>query len=588
VITVHAVTACYGVTTVDIPVSVTDFSNVGKVSLTFGFTPAQLTNPTLVNVNPAFAGWGSFTVTTDPQLLAAGIFKVSGYGAGPTDGVTLPSGELFTLRFDIIPNQGTNSTAAVFLKENVSGTDCEIGGVAPSYHPFTDIPTSSYYINGGVTLNQHRKIKGVFTYYNNANTLLTGGDITVQLYRSSDLTHSSLLGTTTTNGTGYYEFDDLCPDDTYDIVATSDHTTDGSVNTTDAAQVNYWPTVPYVIEKVRFYAGDVGTLVPYVQPDWNLSATDAQRIQQNFVNAKAFDRKWTFWRTNQYIGANPATESWPTVSLTTSGDATVNMYGLCTGDFNRSFNPLLKKAASSSLTLTYGKTFSVSKNQEFELPVRIVNAASVGAVSLILEFPADVVDVTGVNMNSSSGQLDWAVIGNQLRIGWNSLSAVALGPLNELLSIRFKTRENFNNSSTIMVELAADPLNELANSRYEVIENAVLEVDIAQSSAYGIDDPSGALAMNFHNYPNPFVGSTTFEFDLPYAGNVQIELRDNVGILVKTIEAEMLSTGKHLLKLDASGLPAGVYTAAITLTHRSNRISWVINNWEVSLEAAIL
>ncbi len=576
VFTVHSVTACYGVTSVDIPVSVTGFSNVGKLSLTFGFTPAQLTNPTLVDVNTAFAGWGAFTVTTDPQLLAAGVFKVSGFGALPTDGVTLPSGHLFTLRFDIIPNQGTNSTAAVFMNENVAGTACEAGGVAPSYHPFTDIPTSSFYLNGGVTLNQHRKIKGVFTYYNNANTPLTEGDISVQLYRSSDLTHSTLLASAVTNGTGYYELDDLCPEDTYDIVATSTHETDGSVNTTDAGQVNYWPLSPYIVEKVRFYAGDVGTLVPYVLPDWNLNATDAQRIQQNFVNNKAFDRPWTFWRTNQFIGANPASESWPTVALATSGDATVNMYGLCTGDFNRSFNPALKKAASTSLTLTYGKSLTVTRDQEFDLPVRIVNATMVGAVSLILEFPANLVDVTGVTMNNTSGKLDWAVTGNQLRIGWHSGTPATLYAMDNLLTLRMKTRESFASNSGILLTLAQDPLNELANGKFEVIENAVLQVDIAEGSAYGIDDPALGASMNFRNYPNPFKGTTTFEFTLPYGGDVTIDIRNSFGVTVRTVSAEGLSAGDHSLKLDAYALPAGLYTAAIALENRSNRISSVI------------
>ena len=579
--TVTSVFVCAGVPTVDIPVTVSNFNNVGKISLTFGFTPAQMINPVIVYTDPAFSSWPAFTVTTDPLLLAAGIFKVSGYGPLPGDGVTLVGANpiLLTLRFDIQPNVRTNSTAPLFLNENPQGTACEYGGVAPSFHPFNDVPTSTYYINGGVTLNQHRKISGVFTYYNAANVILTGADITINLYKSSDVTHSTLLGTTMTNGSGYYEFDDLCPDESYDLLATSTHTTDGSVNTTDAAQVNYWPIAPYSIEKVRFFAGDVGTFAPYVQQDWYLSSTDAQRIQQNFVNGKAFDRPWTFWRTGQFIATNPLTPtpSYPFVNLSTSGDATVNMYGLCTGDFNRSFNPLLtKKAPSKNLDLIYGRSMLATSGQEFDLPIHLVNASTIGAVSLILNFPAELAEIKDVLVNGAGGQLDWAVKGNELRIGWNSLTPADLAAYDNLVTLRLKTTDAFTKWASIRLTLAADPLNELANNAYEVIGDAIISVDVVEASPNGIFDPSAGEGINIHNYPNPFANSTTISYTLPFNGNVILEIRNSMGETVKILTNEMQTTGDHSLKFDASSLSPGVYTATVKLSNNNNAVNRTI------------
>ncbi|MFZ4522068.1 MAG: hypothetical protein ACOYNC_10195 [Bacteroidales bacterium] len=567
--TIASVFVCAGATTVDIPVTATNFNSVGSLALTFGFTPAQLTAPQIVYTNPAFSSWGPFTYTTDGGLLAGGTFKVSGFGPLPANGVTLTDGDiLFTLRFNILPNLGTNSTAPVFFDEDIQGTACEYAGVAPAYHPFNDIPTSAYYLNGGVTLNGRHKISGVFTYYNTANVILTAEDITVKVYRSSDAGHSTVLGTTTTNSSGYYEFYDLCPDDTYDIVATSTHTTAGSVNTTDAAQVNFWPIAPTSIEKVRFFAGDVGTLVPYVQEDWYLSATDAQRIQQNFVNGKAFDRPWTFWKAGQFIAANPVApaESFPTVNIPVGLDVTANMYGLCTGDFNRSFNPLLKKSASKSLTLVYGRSMLVTSGQQFDLPVHIVNASSVGAVSLIITFPSNLVEITDVKMNSTNGQLDWAVNGDELRIGWNSMVAADLGAFDNLVTLTMVTRETWVKGSSIRLELAADPLNELANASYDVIGNAILSVDVVESSPDGIGEQSDASALKFRNYPNPFTNHTTITYTLPFAGNVVVEIRNTFGELVKVLVNDMQVSGGHTLNFDAAGLAAGIYTASIKLS----------------------
>ena len=572
VTTIAEVYYCYGVTTIDIPVSARNFNDVGKLSLTFGFTPAQLTNPQLVNVNAKFSPWGAFTVTTDPLLLADGIFRVSGFGPLPADVVDLDEDEeLFTLRFNIIPNQGTNSNARVFFSENVQGTACEYGGPAPSYHPFNDLPTSTYYLNGGVILNQLRKISGVVTYYNTANTLLTGSDYVLDLYASSDLTHSNLLAQVSPNGSGYYEFDDLCPDDTYDIVGSSSHDPDGSTNTTDAGQVNYWGVfIPYVIEKVRFTAGDVGTFSPYVPRDLNLNATDAQRIQQNFVNGAAFDRNWTFWRAGQFIASNPATESYPSVSVTTGGDVTANIYGLCTGDFNRSFNPLLKKGSSQTLELIYGRSMFVGANQEFDLPIRVVNPYNLGAVSLILSFPVDLVEVLNVTMNSTSGQLDWAVKGNELRIGWNSLSSATLGAFENLVILRLKTTEAFSKFGTIKLTLAPDPLNELADNRFDVIGDAILSVDVVEASPYGIGEQENGSVLSIHNYPNPFNNSTTITYHLPFSGRVAITVRNTFGEIAGVLADENQPAGDHTLQFDATGLAAGVYTATIELNSGSD------------------
>ncbi len=176
------------------------------------------------------------------------------------------------------------------------------------------------------------------------------------------------------------------------------------MNTTDTAQVNNWGPHPFTIEKVRFYAGDV------TQNNF-LSSIDAQKIQQNFVNGTPFTRPpWTFWNAGTTISSNPVSApDYPVVNLIAGNDLTVNMYGLCTGDFNRSFNPLSKKSESKTLSLIYGRSMHVKSNEEFDLPVRLVNASSVGALSLILEFPADLVEVKNVLMHSVNGELDWAV-----------------------------------------------------------------------------------------------------------------------------------------------------------------------------------
>ena len=128
------------------------------------------------------------------------------------------------------------------------------------------------------------------------------------------------------------------------MVAITNKTSTGSVNVTDAAQVNYWGAGggnAYPIEKVRFYAGDVIT-------DNTLNSGDASRILGYFVtggNPTWSPRdKWTFWKpvANDMISQNPSSppSGIQIPTITVSGTlVTQNFYGLCTGDFNHSFVP---------------------------------------------------------------------------------------------------------------------------------------------------------------------------------------------------------------------------------------------------------
>jgi len=430
-----------------------------------------------------------------------------------------------------------------------------------------------------VTIIARKKISGTFTYYNSDNTLLTGQDITVKLYKTSDVSHSSLLDTDVTDELGYYEFLNLCPDCDYDILATSTHSSAGAINTTDAAFVNIYGPNPYLIEKVRFHAADVGT--SSTASDLMIQASDAGRIQLHFVYGTAFDNSWTFWKTGDGITSATTTESYPSVTLSIGNDLDADMYGLCTGDFNLSFDPSITKSAGSSLDLVYTGNRLVSNNQEFDLPIYIVNAAGVGAVSLILNFPDELVVVQDVIMPGTGGQLDWAVKGHELRIGWNSQNPLDLSAGTELLTLKLKTTAAFIIGSSIKLTLAANPLNELADNRYDVISDAVLSVDVIDATAVGIDEQQVAKMISMNNYPNPFSNFTTITYSLPFEGKVILEISNVLGRKVTTLVSETQEIGGHIMTFNTDDLPEGVYFATLRLKSNSNewiRTIKLINN----------
>ena len=61
------------------------------------------------------------------------------------------------------------------------------------------------------------------------------------------------------------------------------------------------------------------------------------------------------------------------------------------------------------------------------------------------------------------------------------------------------------------------------------------------------------------NSPNPFRGWTSISYDLPAATEVSLDLFDVAGRRIRTLDRGPRSAGPHQVRLDAQGLPAGIY-----------------------------
>ncbi|MBS1910472.1 MAG: T9SS type A sorting domain-containing protein [Bacteroidetes bacterium] len=73
---------------------------------------------------------------------------------------------------------------------------------------------------------------------------------------------------------------------------------------------------------------------------------------------------------------------------------------------------------------------------------------------------------------------------------------------------------------------------------------------------------SDAKAFAFdQNHPNPFNGTTEFDFSLPEAGRATLIISDMMGRTVAVPMDAELRAGRHRIAWDAAGLPAGAYLA---------------------------
>lgn len=100
------------------------------------------------------------------------------------------------------------------------------------------------------------------------------------------------------------------------------------------------------------------------------------------------------------------------------------------------------------------------------------------------------------------------------------------------------------------------------NNRFD---NIVLE---GVSSSVGLEEPGNQEGF-LSNYPNPFRESTVIPLGLTQAGHIVVQVFNSNGRLVSTLLDQHLDPGRHELKFDATGLPAGVYIYRVITSDRS-------------------
>ncbi|MCO5256894.1 MAG: right-handed parallel beta-helix repeat-containing protein [Lentimicrobium sp.] len=502
------------------------------------------------SVNGCTGSATTFTVTVNPTPVA-------------TASVTTPipcNGSTATVT--ITPTVGTAPFTFYFGSETPNSTGIFTGIGAGTYSwSITDANTCNS-ATGSLIVSEPAAItvSGTVTYYNPANTIMN--NVSVILRQGSTDVH-----TTTTDGSGHYALTNVCPG-TYDVIL-STNKSKGGINSGDAAQVNAWGVNLYSIEKVRFFAGDVAG------GDNQLLAPDAGRILQYFLTNgnPPFATNWTFWKTD-----DPTTTQNPLPNVLTltvnpgSSPITQNFYALVTGDFNMSFVPGGAKSMMDNVMLNIGGTTLVEPDVEFELPLTVGMDLEVAAVSLIIDFPADNLEVTGVYLGTDpESPVDFNFVGNELRIGWHSLFPMSLATGETLLTLRLRTTGNLAQGEIIRLSLTSDPLNELADGNYNTIPNAQLFVDEIGGIATGVSDITFSNKLSLECYPNPFVDKTTFAYTLPREGKVVLEMADMLGSKTDILLDALHAAGSHTLTVDMSSYSVGIYTATLRL-HTGNDV----------------
>jgi hypothetical protein len=346
---------------------------------------------------------------------------------------------------------------------------------------------------------------------------------------------SQVVGTTTTDLNGNYSFSNIS-DGTYTLEPAVTKPWGGG-NATDALIIMRYFTQILTLNGMKLQAADVNNST-YV------NSVDALLVARRFTNL---------------ISSFPAGD-WlcekPTVLLNNSNEL-VNIKANAFGDVNGSYTPPSVKVQPGVEILQSGVQV-YRRDEVVTIPVRLNAAMEVGAISLVLSYPAQAVEILGVELASQSDRnVIFNTADDELRIAWYDTDGASFEGNAAMLNIRMRITNP---------EAAGD-------IRFEALSGS----EMADAGGY-IDHVSlhmPKLVPSTENvslsiYPNPFRSKTTFLINTIEEGRYELRIFDLLGHEVMVSESnELLPAGQHSIEFEAEGLPQGVYQYRLMLKSQS-------------------
>ncbi len=428
-------------------------------------------------------------------------------------------------------------------------------------------------------------VGGQVVYLNTAATALDG--VKVNLHQGT-----TLIGTTTTSGTGEFEFADVLPG-SYTLSLQTAHAsgnwqTWGGVNAVDylavARHVANAPQLAATPALIRIAADVKAPASPSI-----ISLADATMIRAAYLaNSPAgFDiPRWVFTR-----GMDPGERGVPGTipynspsatefTVTVGCDALRDTYhGLCAGDVNGSYQPgggLKKAALSESVELVEDGILQPDMEGKVTVPIRASAAMEVGAMSLAFRLPegARLVDAVIAGMNAAGMDAGDEICGaadrpdiihraDRIECHWVPVNGRRFEAGETVFALRLVMDPSLSADTPFMVRLSDEISSEVADPMGTVIPG----VRLLAAKVGG-----GASALELSVFPHPVENRATVSYTLSQASHVHITLHDLLGREVLDVVNVDLPAGRHKAVITPAMLSAGTSLLRMTVQSMDGRV----------------
>ncbi|MDP2236801.1 MAG: MBG domain-containing protein, partial [Bacteroidales bacterium] len=387
-------------------------------------------------------------------------------------------------------------------------------------------------------------LTGSIKYFNQFESMLpVKSDFTVGLYDGT-----SLVGTSTLNASGRYEFTGIQPGLNYTVrvMASGINTPFGGVSAADALIANYMVIQSPILASFPWI--DASGVTPPVYTPFANKVADVNSMG----GVTALDALTILYRTVNNITAYPNTPDFqvaaaevPSYTAKTypqapgnvfsfaagaysgswtgkAGQTIMNLYFVSTGDINASYVP---QSAKAKVNLNYSGQISAKVGDVVSIPVSIDQSAQLGAMTLGLSFNNNLLEVLSVE------GYDVYTVDNKngtIRIADMSLNAKNVSANENIVIITAKVLAPIE-ASTRYFEIDEAEFNDRTAAP---IDGITLTTKSITGEALSVLE-SGEMISSA--YPNPFKDMATINFTLPEAGKVTIVVYNKFGQEVKTL-----------------------------------------------------
>jgi|GEM_PF-2420912 len=365
---------------------------------------------------------------------------------------------------------------------------------------------------------------GIVTYDNNASTVLNNAS--VMLKQGGSVVHQ-----TTADALGNYVFNNLQSGD-YVLTGASDKEW-GGVNSTDALRVTRYFVGLISLSSLRAMAADVNG-------SGFVNAADGLLVAKRFVglNTSFVVGDWAFTKDTVHIGG--------------VANQVANLKAVVYGDVDGSYIPPAK--LQPSLMLTSNGIQLVGKDNTIEIPVRVTDKLEIGAISLVMNIPAQIKAIHNV-ITKADGNLLYHVSGETLRIAWFSLNPMHLEAGDELLRIQCQLRQDISANAENWTLTAESQLADAEGDTYGALTITIPEV-LTDANTFFLSQ----------NIPNPCQTNTEISWFMPEDGKVVISIYDLLGHEVAAFVNANYEKGAHTVVFDAASLRAGTYNYRVEIS----------------------
>lgn len=312
------------------------------------------------------------------------------------------------------------------------------------------------------------------------------------------------------------------PNGNYVLTATSSKAW-GGVNATDALAIgnHFINTLP--LNALSLLAADVNI-------SSTVNSTDALFVARRFVGLDS-----------GFPSGDWAFDEVP-FSASGLGMQNLDVFGLAYGDVNRSYVPNGNRVAPQ-LAFEFIDQLQLDAQAQ-SIPVRVGRDLELGALSLVVHLPQGVV-LKDVRMAFASGNFDYTLQGNALRLSWFSTQAISMRENDVLFYLEL------SEGTQLEGEPAIGELSEIASGLAEAYPMVNLRMPRLQSAQVS--------SFSANVYPNPAKDLAQLEYTLPEAGKVTIRITDALGRTVFSLVEQQMEAGQQQLPLELNSLAAGRY-----------------------------